>query len=384
MTSSLLRRLTYSCAAALVLGGVAPQAFAEDRELAEATGFTGTIMYLTAKVPGLIFGAVRNGETAFAGFGETRDGSGKEPDENSIFRIASVSKVFCGNVLGSLVVDGTMGLTDPLQAYAGEGVTVPSKDGHTLRLIDLIGQTAGLSREVPRPPSPPEDPFASNTEEAQLAALQDDPYIFAPGTAAFYSNFGYDLLGLALANAGGKSYAELLKERLLDPLGMKDTTFNPPADAQDRLMQGHFFDGSPMPNVPTPVGIECAGGLHTTGADMLRFIQWNLDRTGDDLRELRQITHAAHVYRDGLESILGIDDAGQMGAMGLGWVIVFPEGNAPLILEKTGGLQGFFVYVAIAPTRGVGAFFVMNEFNAGAYHGAVAATNAFVASMAPR
>ena len=78
-------------------------------------------MYLTGQVPGLIFGAVRNGETAIAGFGENRDGTGKEPDENSIFRIASVSKVFCGNVLGSLVVDGTVGLTDPLQAYSARG-----------------------------------------------------------------------------------------------------------------------------------------------------------------------------------------------------------------------------------------------------------------------
>ena len=73
-----------------------------------------------------------------------------------------------------------------------------------------------------------------------------------------------------------------------------------------------------------------------------------------------------------------------MGAMGLGWVISFPEGNRPLILEKTGGLQGFFIYVAIAPTRGVGAFFVMNEFNVGGYHSAVEATNTFVSSLAPR
>ena len=292
--------------------------------------------------------------------------------------------MFCGNVLGSLVVDGTVGLTDPLQAYVGEGVTVPSKDGHTLRLIDLVGQNAGLQREVPRPDAPPEDPFSTNTREVQLAELQKDPYIFAPGTSAFYSNYGYDLLGLALTNAAGKPFADLLKERLLDPLGMKDTSFNPPADATDRLMQGHNFDGSPLPNVPTPVGIECAGGLHTTGADMLRFIEWNLDQTGEDLREIRQITQAAHVYRDGLNTVVGIDDAAPMGAMGLGWVISFPEGNRPLILEKTGGLQGFFVYVAIAPTRGVGAFFVMNEFNAGAYHGAVAATNAFVTSMATR
>ena len=71
MTPTLLRRLMLSCTATIVLAGAAPAAFAEDRELQEATGFTGTVMYLSGKVPGLIFGAVRGGETALVGFGET-------------------------------------------------------------------------------------------------------------------------------------------------------------------------------------------------------------------------------------------------------------------------------------------------------------------------
>ena len=43
-----------------------------------------------------------------------------------------------------------------------------------------------------------------------------------------------------------------------------------------------------------------------------------------------------------------------MDAMGLGWVVMMPKGNRPLILQKAGGLQGIFSYVAFAPTRGVG------------------------------
>lgn len=371
------------CFVAAVAPCAATQA-GEDRELAEVTDFTGTFMYLGANVPGLIFGAVRNGETALAGFGEIAKGTGLKPDENSIFRIASVSKVFCGAALGSLVLEGKVTLTDPLQAHMDAGVTVPTKEGRALRLIDLVGQTSGLPREVERPASPAEDPFGTNTKDVQLAEIQKAPYLFPPGTSAFYSNFGYDLLGVAVANASGKPYAHLLKERLLDPLGMKDTTFNPAAAAKDRLMQGHDFDGSALPNVPSPVGIECAGGLHTTGADMLRWIKWNLDQTTTISPALRELTQAAHVYRDGLRSIVGMDDGGQMGAMGLGWVITFPDGNRPLILEKTGGLQGFFTYVAIAPTRGVGAFFVMNQFSIGGFTAAVQATNEFVSSLAPR
>jgi D-alanyl-D-alanine-carboxypeptidase/D-alanyl-D-alanine-endopeptidase len=132
-----------------------PSAFAADRQLEQATAFTGTIIALGGNVPGLLFGAVRDGETALFGFGETRDGSGKEPDEDSIFRIASVSKVFCGTVLSAMAIDGLVAVSDPLQAYAGAGVTVPEKDGRMIRLVDLVTQASGLPREVPRPDSPP-------------------------------------------------------------------------------------------------------------------------------------------------------------------------------------------------------------------------------------
>jgi serine-type D-Ala-D-Ala carboxypeptidase/endopeptidase len=128
--------------------------------------------------------------------------------------------VFCGTVLGSLALDGKVKLTDPLELHLGDGMKVPVKDGRTLRLIDLVGQTSGLPRGIARTPSPPEDPFSTNTKDVRLIELQKDPYLFPPGTSAFYSNFGYDLLGLALSNAAGTPYAELLKQRLLESLGM--------------------------------------------------------------------------------------------------------------------------------------------------------------------
>ena len=117
---------------------------------------------------------------------------------------------------------------------------------------------------------------------------------------------------------------------------------------------------------------------------MLRFIAWSVDRNGDELRALRQLSQAAHVWRDGLDMVYGVEDGGPMGAMGLGWSIVFPDGNRPLILAKSGAIEGFMTYVAIAPTRGVGAFFAMNAFELAAHDAAVAATNTFLAAMAPR
>src|SRR5262249_9891637 len=149
------------------------------------------------------------------------------PDPDTIFRIGSVSKVFCGEVLASMVLDGTVRFADRLQVRLGYGVTLPEQEGRPIRLIDLVTQASGLPRAVPRADGPQEDPFGTNTKDAQIADLKTDRLLFPSGTAVLYSNYGFDLLGAALANAGGKPYAESLKERVLDPLGMKDTVFNP-------------------------------------------------------------------------------------------------------------------------------------------------------------
>jgi serine-type D-Ala-D-Ala carboxypeptidase/endopeptidase len=370
----------------LTLAVVAPQPSpAEDRLLEEAVGFAGMFGFLEAGAPGFVIAAVRDGETAFAGFGETVKGSGKEPEADTLMRIGSISKAFCGDVLGSMAADGTLGLTDELKAHLGPEYPVPVKDGRTLRLVDLVTQSSGLPREVPNQVGGTrESPFAGNTVEAQIAGLEGDALLFAPGTGALYSNFGFDLLGAALAHTSGKPYAEILAERVLTPRGMADTKLNLAPGDEARAMQGHNFDGSPMPWVPSPETIGCAGGLYTTANDMLKWMAWHLDRDDAVDDEWRTLTHAAWLYRDGLAPVAGLDDGGKMGAMTLGWVAVMPEGDAPLMLNKSGGLQGQFSYVVIAPTRGVGVFASMNAFNVGGFPAMVKAANDLVAELAPR
>jgi D-alanyl-D-alanine-carboxypeptidase/D-alanyl-D-alanine-endopeptidase len=65
-------------------------------------------------------------------------------------------------------------------------------------------------------------------------------------------------------------------------------------------------------------------------------------------------------------------------------MVMMPEGNRPLILQKTGGLQGMFAYVAIAPTRGVGVFVAMNEFSVGSLTAAIATATGLITELAPR
>ena len=73
-----------------------------------------------------------------------------------------------------------------------------------------------------------------------------------------------------------------------------------------------------------------------------------------------------------------------MDAMGLGWIVMAPKGNRPLILQKAGGLQGIFTYAVFAPTRGVGVFVAINQFSVGAFTAMANVANALIEQLAPR
>ena len=370
----------------LVLGLLAwpATARAKDKLLDELVDFAGTMQFLAAKVPAMVIGAVRNGETAVAGFGKIRDGSDRAPDGQTLVRIGSISKAFTGAVLASLAADGTVRFTDPLQKRLGWDVKIPQKDGKEIRLIDLVTHSSGLPREAERAPGPADDPFRTMTKETLIKNLQGDPLLFAPGTGALYSNFAFDLLAQALANAAGKPYEAVLRERVLDPVRLASTVFNPNAEQKNRVMQGHDFDGKALPEVPSVPMMFGSGGLYSTADDMLRWLAWHLDRFSTTNAEMRFLDHAAYLPRDGLNPVSGLDESGHMDAMGLGWVVMMPRGTRPLILQKAGGLQGAFSYTAFAPARGVGVFIAINAFDLGAALKMAEATNEFIATIAPR
>ena len=165
---------------------------------------------------------------------------------------------------------------------------------------------------------------------------------------------------------------------------MTDTGFVLTDDQKSRLMQGHGFDGKALPDVPTGDIIVGSGGLYSTPKDLLTRMQWHLDRLSAEGAEVRMLDHAAYLVRDGLDPVQGMDESGHMDAMSLGWVVMMPEANRPLILQKAGGLQGTFSYVAFAPTRGVAAFVAINKFDFAAAMGMAQAVNEMIATLAPR
>ena len=144
------RRASLFAIAALAPAVLAPsvEARPEDTLLEETVEFAGTFIFLEAKAPAAIIGVVKDGEMVVRGFGEISDGSGKEPEGNTMMRVGSITKVFAGAALASMVADGKIEFRQA-PSRLGWDVKIPTKDGKQIRLIDLATHASGLPREAP-------------------------------------------------------------------------------------------------------------------------------------------------------------------------------------------------------------------------------------------
>jgi len=303
----------------------------------------------------MVIVVVRDRETMIKGYGETFPGSAHNPDSNSLIRLCSLSKVFATDLLLRLAADGKLSLTDPLQRYAPPGKHVPAAaDGTEITLRDLATHTAGLPREVSSyPPKAPHFTFPSYT--VRWAWLQKQQLITPPGTAALYSNVGFDFLGDALAIASSKSYAQLLHDQLIEPLGMWNTTLVPSFEQCARLLRGPRDEG---PCTDT-LASGASGGIYSTPADMAKFLQYLLQIPGSPAQPPSALGVSLEPHK--LKSIQGLSHAGDPTGIGLGWIQLGDPNTPSSIIEKTGGGAGFSTYIALSPSHHTGVFLAVTE-----------------------
>ncbi len=278
------------------------------------------------RMPGAVVLVARKGKIVHAeALGYQDKESGKPMKRDAIFRAYSMTKPMVSVLTMMLVEEGKLQLTDPvskfLPAMATMKVLSNPADGQSERvpaarqitIHDLLRHTSGLSyAEFSRQPAIKgpylEAGLFSNevqgqwimlTPEQQVNALAKAPLLWQPGTTWEYS-LSTDLLGRVLESISKKTLGELLQEKLLQPLGMKDTSFVVPASKVSRLAEPLRIDpltGQPyylVLDVTRAMGNDSGGaGISTTGDDYLRFCQMLLNGgTLDGRRYLSRATVA--------------------------------------------------------------------------------------------
>lgn len=292
--------------------------------------------------------------------GETAPGSGHAPDEKSLIRLCSISKVFTTDVLVQLVSEKKLRLEDPLQRFAPQGCKVPTKalrgrTGRPIELLDLATHTSGVPREIGQPPQGTPH-FTYPNFDQRWAWLPRIRLMTLPGTAALYSNVAFDFLADALQAAAQVPYPVLLERRILKPLGMRDTTFEPTPEQCRHLLRGPKDEGPCTSTVAT----AGSSGLYSTPADITRWMRYLLGDTSMGLRR-NAAAQMICLLPAQLTSVTGLNHAGKPTGIGLGWLRLGTAGSPSMILQKTGSGAGFTTYVAFTPAEHTAIFLAFME-----------------------
>ena len=199
-------------------------------------------------------------------------------DGRTVFEIASLTKVFTALVLADMAARKQVTLDAPVSTCLPAGVSVPEHGGKQITFLDLATHTSGLPLRPSNLASQTAlNKYAGYTVEQLYQGLASFKLPRDPGSEFEYSNWGFGLLGQALAHCAGKSYPELLAERVTGPLGMRDTMFVPSSALRSRLAAAYDGKLRPVPNESTGA-LDAAGGLYSTVDDLLKFIDLFLGR----------------------------------------------------------------------------------------------------------
>ncbi len=283
---------------------------------------------------GIVVGVVSPEGRRVVAHGRSAAG-GKAVDENTVFEIGSVTKVFTALALVDAERRGEVKREDSLGKWIGPQLRSPDFGAAAVTLEQLANHTSGLPRLPSNlKPANEDDPYADYSAPLLHAFLEKHKLRRAPGAKYEYSNLGAGLLGHVLSLRTALSYEELLRQRLLRPLGMKNTAIRLSPALQSRLAPGHAGGLETTANWQMDA-LAGAGALRSTASDLIRFLEAAL---GLKRTKLQPVFAAALAPRQ---------PAGKDMEIALGWHVRKQQGRE-LVWHNggTGGYRSFLGYNA--------------------------------------
>ncbi len=290
------------------------------------------------RLPSVVAALLRDGRLVWsAGYGDV---PGDPLDVQ--YRIGSITKTFTAVLVMQLVREGAASLEDSASRWLGPDVPFADR---TLR--ELLVHDGGL----------PAEPVGEWWERrdggtfAELAAANASATeVFGRGERFHYSNLGYGLLGEVVAQIREQSWWDAVRLRVLEPLGMSRTTYDP-GRSHAQGYSVHPYAGTLSPEPHTDTGAMApAGQLWSTLSDLTGYTRFLLDGHPDVLpRELLALMATPRS---------GTPGAGLTQAHGLG-LQLWPGGSGTLI-GHTGSMPGFIAGCFVDPMRRTGAVMLCN------------------------
>ena len=236
-------------------------------------------------IPAVSIGIIRGGKLKLVdGYGSLKRDGEQNVDENTIFQIASTSKMFAGMIVSDLVDSGKLILDEPIVNYLGDAINEDAKaELADVKLKHIIQNTSGIPHRAcsinRNTNHPAHAHWTVGYSKADLIAdINKIKLEFEPGTKWGYSSSGYAILGHICEIVTEASYESLLKKHATLKFGLADTAINlsesqqarlaTPYDPQNRDAEGKVVDWG-MANPPS--------GIFSSASDMTQLMKSQIE-----------------------------------------------------------------------------------------------------------
>jgi D-alanyl-D-alanine-carboxypeptidase/D-alanyl-D-alanine-endopeptidase len=273
--------------------------------------------------PGISIGILKDGKSAFYGYGETALGNGIVPNENTFFEIGSITKTFTAIAVAEMLLNEQKDVDTPVKSYLPSGLPTLQRGGIEVNFKHLLTHTSGL-------PGMPNNyhSYEKYGNEELYQYLYNVQLESAPFSKYLYSNTGFAILGNILEIHYKASYNKLITSRVLTPLHLNDTKANFEDTDLNRWAKG-YKNGKETDYWKSINSFNGAGVIKSTTKDLLIYANVNLSPPDNTLGKAISLTHQKAFEND-------YEDEG------LAWALATPLKNS---VKRTwwhnGGTGGF-------------------------------------------
>ncbi|MDZ7680371.1 MAG: serine hydrolase [Fodinibius sp.] len=282
-----------------------------------------------------------DGEVSYLTKGNLTSTGSQNVTPESVFKIASVTKVFTALALAKLIDERSITLESKAESLLGPEFSLPTYEGKEITLQHLVSHTSGL----PRLPGnlqmkDPQNPYTHYSKSKLQRFLADYKLTRAPGSSFQYSNLGMAIVGHILEEQYDLNYGEVIKKTITDPLNMSYTGIDLATVDSTVRTHGHH-QGDPVPYWNFPA-VEAMGGLHSSIVDLTRFVN----------AHLRVNSPIADIASTVKQPIFDVQHSGKrIDKVGMGWLLTTQQDS---IWWHNGGTGGYSSFVGFNAETGAG------------------------------
>ena len=293
-------------------------------------------------------------------FGVKQKGGKDSVNEHTIFRLASVSKTVSGMLAGMLFADSVLLPEQKVVEFLPGFRLKNQEQANQLTLVHVLSHTTGMPQHTY------DDLVEQKIPQKNiLAKLSEVGHASKPGELYAYQNVMFSLFDTIVAVKTGKSYPEILEQRIFTPFGMKDASAS-------------FYDFANNPNKAMPhtsgrngfrliplndryYNTLAAAGVNASISDMANFILHILNDTIPNIQHVREIIFAPQILTRLSSGYFSQWEGVDYKAYGMGWRIIDYKGRR--LAYHGGFLKGYRAEIALCPSEDVGIVFLSNSPN---------------------